>query len=131
MGKLAGVLHRWEPQAAIRRIHASKKASRQFSRLRPIFKEGQSSGFDRLDIPDSTAVLRKGEPVPQISLVVQEEIEEVLLPHTIRRFRQHAETLFGKGERCRRHGRDCQSDNAQAIASGSYNFKLLELSEEA
>ena len=100
MGKFAGILHKWEPQTAIRRIQASEKASRQFGQLRVIFRDGQSSGFDRLDIPDENAVLRQGEPVPRISLVVQEEIEEVLLPHTIKRFRQHAETPFGNGERC-------------------------------
>ena len=131
MGKFAGVLHKWDPQAAIRRIQASEKASRQFGQLRVIFRDGQASGFDRLDIPDENAVLRQGEPVPRISLVVQEEIEEVLLPHTIKRFRQHAETPFGNGERCQRLGRDCTSDDAKAISSGRYDYKLLKLSEEA
>ena len=131
MGRFAGVVHRWAPQAAIRRIQASELSSQQFRQLRSIFRGGQSSGFDRLDIPDSTAVLRQDENIPRISLVVQEQIEEVLLPHTVRRFRQHDETPFGHGNRGARLGRDCTSHDACAISDGSYDYRLIELSEEA
>ena len=131
MGRLAGALHKCESSAASRRIEASEKASRQYRTLRSIFRDGQSSGFDRLDIPDSYAVLRKDEPIPRISLVVQEEIEAVLLPHTVRRFQQHKETPFGMGERGRRLGSDCTSPDAKALSDGTYDYRLLELSEEA
>ena len=131
VGKFAGILHKWEAQAAIRRIISSETSSRQFRLLGSIFGEGQSFGFVRLDVPDTFAVRRQNEPVPWISLVVQKEIEQVLLPHTVRRFRQHSETPFGGGKRGRRLGLDCTSADARAISDGSYDFKLLALSAEA
>ena len=84
--QLAATLHNQSEAAAIAAIGAREKASRQFRQLRSILKAGQSSGFDRLDIPDVFAVLREGEETPRIPLVVKEEIEAVLLPHTEQRF---------------------------------------------
>ncbi len=89
------------------------------------------SGLDRVDVPDSFAVLRDGEATPRIPLVTKEEIEEVLVPHTERRFRQHHETPFGTGGRKQRLGKDCLSDDAQNILNGSYDWELDKLSAEA
>ena len=129
--KLAATLHHTSEAAAVSAIAAREKSSRQFRQLRSILKVGQSSGFDRLDIPDVYAVLREGEEVPRIPLVVKEEIEAVLLPHTELRFRQHRETPFGHGERKMKLGIDCTSDDAKALREGSYDRDLELLSEEA
>jgi ribonuclease HI len=92
---------------------------------------GSSGGLDRVDVPDSFAVLREGEAIPRIPLVVKEEIEEVLLPHTERRFRQHQETPFGHGSRRESLGLTCESQDVQDILHGSYDRELDSLSEEA
>jgi hypothetical protein len=81
--------------AACAAIEAREQSSRQFRQLRQIFQNGASSGLDRIDVPNSYAVLRQKEDTPRIQLVVKEQIEEVLVPHTVRRFRQHTETPFG------------------------------------
>ena len=82
-------------------------------------------------MPNSDAVLRPGEEVPRIPLVVKEQIEEVLVPHTEQRFRQHRETPFGSGKRQQELGMDCMSDDAHAIMQGTYDRELESLSEEA
>jgi hypothetical protein len=92
---LSASLHRWDATAARKSILARERASRQFRELRRILHGGRSSGFDRLDIPDEYAVRQEGAAIPRIPLVLKEEIEEVLLPHTEQRFRQHQETPFG------------------------------------
>ena len=109
----------------------AKKASHQFRQLRSILSPSASSGLDRIDVPNSYAVLRIGEEVPRIPLVVKEEIEEVLLPHTEQRFRQHQETPFGHGHRQQSLGIDCTSDDAAALMKGTYDRELDQLTEEA
>ena len=129
--RLSATLHKMSDEAAVSAIAAREKSSRQFKQLRSIFKSGMSSGFDRLDIPDLFAVRREGEETPRIPLVVKEEIEEVLLPHTEKRFRQHQETPFGKGTRKSGLGIDCTSDDVTALCDGSYDRELETLSVEA
>jgi hypothetical protein len=72
--------------AACSAIETRERSSRQFWHLRSIFRQGVSSGLDRIDIPNSYAVLRPGEDIPRIPLVVKEDIEEVLIPHTVKMF---------------------------------------------
>ena len=129
--KLSASLHNMSDAAAISAIAAREKSAKQFRQLRSIFKKGRSSGFDRLDIPDKFAVLREGEEPPRIPLVVKEKIEEVLLPHTEKRFRQHQETPFGNGARKDNLGPDCTSDDVQALRDGRYDRELETLSDEA
>ena len=112
-------------------ICSREKASRQFRQLRNILNPSASSGLDRIDVPNAYAVLRIGEEVPRIPLVVKEEIEEVLLPHTEQRFRQHQETPFGHGHRQQSLGVDCTSEDAEALMEGTYDRELDQLSEEA
>ena len=81
-------LHGMPDVSARAAIAAREKSSRQFRTLRSIFHKGRSSGLERLDIPNDFAVLRQDEPQPRIQLVTKEDIEKVLLPHTVRRFRQ-------------------------------------------
>ena len=69
--------------------------------------------------------------MPRIPLVVKEEIEEVLLPHTEQRFRQHQETPFGSGTRQRNLGIDSTSADAKALMAGTYDRELEQLTEEA
>jgi hypothetical protein len=66
-----------------------------------------------------------------MQLVTKEAIEDVLLPHTVKRFRQHKETPFGSGDRSRGLGQDCSSADFQHIRHGTYDCDLANLSEEA
>jgi hypothetical protein len=95
------------------------------------FNKGASYGLERINAPNSFAVLRPGEDIPRIPLVVKEQIEEVLVPHTVQRFRQHPETPFGAGVRQKALGMDCASDDARAILNGTYDRELESLSAEA
>ena len=85
--------------AACVAIETRERSSRQFRQLRQIFQRGASCGLDRIEVPNNFAVLRLGEEIPRIPFVTKEEIEEVLVPQTVQRFRQHKETPFGAGER--------------------------------
>jgi hypothetical protein len=89
--------HGMSAKAACAAIAARERFSRQFRQLWSIMNSGASYGLDRIDVPNSYAVLRRGEELPQIPLVTKEDIEEVLVPHTDRRFWQHQETPFGGG----------------------------------
>ena len=131
MAKLAGALHGTSDTVARAAICSREKASRQFLQLRSILNPSASSGLDRIDVPNAYAILRIGEEVPRIPLVVKEEIEEVLLPHTEQRFRQHQETPFGHGHRQQSLGIDCTSDDAAALMKGTYDRELDQLTEEA
>ena len=88
-------------------------------------------GLERIDIPNSYAVLRCDEIAPRIPLVTKEEIEVVLVPHTERRFTQHQDTPFGHGDRQRLLGIDCTSRQAHALRRGTYDHELLSLTREA
>ena len=123
--------HGMAKHAACAAIEAREKTSRQFRLLRSIFNPGASYGLDRIDVPNSSAVLRREEEIPRIPLVVKEQIEEVLVPHTEQRFRQHRETPFGSGIRQQELGMDCTSDDAHALMEGSYDRELEALSDEA
>ena len=63
--------------------------------------------------------------------MVKEEIEAILVPHTINRFRQHEETPFGHGDRKHRLGFDCKSTDFEKLMHGTYDYELEKLSEEA
>ena len=83
-------------------------------------------------MPDQYAVLAEDESViPRIPLVLSSNIEAVLLPHTQKRFRQHAEISFGAGEQGHRLGQDCTSEDAQSLLNGTYAFELDSLTPEA
>jgi hypothetical protein len=123
--------HGMSKKAACAAIAARERSSQQFRHLRSIFNKGASYGLDRIDVPEKFAVLRPGEQVPRIPLVTKEAIEEVLVPHTKQRFRQHRETPFGSGERQRSLGNDCSSDNARALMQGTFNRELEKLTHEA
>jgi hypothetical protein len=71
------------------------------------------------------------EETPRISLVVKEDIERVLVPHTVQRFRQHNETPFGSGERQVHLGEDCTWRDALELMHGTYDRELSALSVEA
>jgi hypothetical protein len=71
--KLAALLHRTSESGAQKAIAAREKASRQFRQLRSSIKDQGSNGVDRIDIPDSFAVLGEGEKVPRIQLVIKED----------------------------------------------------------
>ncbi|WP_317203178.1 hypothetical protein [Janthinobacterium sp.] len=103
----------------------------QFRQLRSILRTTTSSGLERIDVPNIYAVLRPGEPIPRIPLVTKEAIEEVLVPHTERRFTQHQETPFGHGYRQRSLGINCTSGDAIDLQNGTYDFQLLRLTEVA
>jgi len=119
--------------SAISVIQQREQAERNKRQMNPVFKETKSSGVDRIDVPNAFAVLRPNEAVPRIPLLVKDEIEEVLVPHTMQRFRQPAtdRTPFAIGERQKRLGRNCDSRDARDIINGIYNWKLDELTEEA
>ena len=123
--------HSMTEHSACACIEACEKSSRQFRQLRAVFNPGASYGLDRIDVPNSFAVLRQGEDIPRIPLVVKEEIEEVLVPHTVQRFRQHRETPFGSGIRQTSLGMDCSSADATALMLGQYDRELEALSNEA
>ena len=114
-------------------IKQCEKAARNKSQMAPVFHAAKSSGVDRIDVPNEFAVLRPNESTPRIPLVVKEEIEEVLVPHTKKRFRQPAadKTPFAVGERSRRLGRNCNSQDARNILKGMYDYKLAELTDKA
>jgi hypothetical protein len=118
-------------KAAAAAIAARERSLQQFRHLRSIFHKGASYGLDRIDVPDSYAVLRQNEETPRIPLVVKEAIEEVLVPHTERRFRQHQETPFGAGKRQQELGIDCTSNDARDLMDGTYDRELEQLTEEA
>jgi hypothetical protein len=109
--------------AACAAIAAREQSSQQFRLLHSIFNTGASYGLEQISVPKSFAVLRPGEEIPHI--------EEVLVPHTVQRFRQHRETPFGAGARQTALGMDCASDDAQAILNGTYDRELESLSAEA
>jgi hypothetical protein len=123
--------HSMSEHAACASIEACERSSRQFRQLRTVFNPGASYGLDRIDVPNSFAVLRQGEEIPRIPLVVKEQIEDVLVPHTEQRFRQHQETPFGSGTRQQSLGMDCSSDDARDLLLGNYDRELEKLSEEA
>ena len=87
--------------------------------------------LERIDIPNIYAVLRPDKQVPRISLVVKEEIEQVLVPHTEKRFQQYQETPFGNGVRRTALRLDCMSADAAALMNGTYDRDLAQLSDEA
>ncbi len=129
--KLASSLHGMTVSAACSAISSREVSSKQFRTLRRIFDGTKASGLEKIDIPNNFAVLRPGEPIPRIPLVVKEEIEDVLLPHTERRFQQHCETPFGNGSRQRHLGINCDSPDSHRILDGTYDRELASLSEEA
>ncbi|WP_288993383.1 hypothetical protein, partial [uncultured Marinobacter sp.] len=86
--KFAATVHKMDPKAAGAAIAARELSSKQFRQLRSVMKPSRSTGLDRIDVPNEYAVLREGEDVPRIPLVTKEEMEDVLLPHTEKRFRQ-------------------------------------------
>ena len=129
--ELLAALHGMSDVAARAAIAAREKSSRQFRTLRGIFKQGRSNGLERLDVPDQYAVLRRDEMPPRMQLVTKEAIEEVLLPHTVRRFRQHQETPFGNGDRSKGLGQDCSSAEFDQMRHGTYDRELASLSDEA
>jgi hypothetical protein len=131
MAKLASSLHHTSEKAARSAIAWREKTARQFNEARPLLNGVQSGGMDQLEILDKYAVLQAGEETPRIPLVLKEEIEEVLLPHTEQRFCQHQETPFGRGEQQRALGHDCTSTDVQDILQGSYDRELEKISEEA
>jgi hypothetical protein len=118
-------------KAAAATIAARERSSQQFRHLRSIFHKGASYSLDRIAVPNSYAVLRQNEETPRIPLVVKEAIEEVLVPHTERRFRQHHETPLGAGERQIELGIDCTLNDARNLMDGTYNRELEQLTEEA
>ena len=128
---LLAALHGMSEVAARAAIVSREKLASQFWTLRRIFKQGRSNGLERLDVPNEYAVLRQGEAQPRIQLVTKEEIEETLLPHTVRRFRQHHETPFGHGERSAGLGQDCSSEDFDQLRHGTYDRDLESLSKEA
>ena len=95
------------------------------------FANVNSAGLERIDVPNNDAVLRPHEQIPRIPLVTKEEIEEVLVPHTERRFTQHQETPFGQGYRQRSLGVARTSADARALREGTYDFHLSKLTAEA
>jgi hypothetical protein len=99
MAKLAALLHNMSEKATRLAIAWREKTTRQFNEAHPLLNGVQSMGMDRLEVLDSFAVLREKEPHPRIPLVLKEEMEEVLLPHMEKWFRQHQETPFGQGDR--------------------------------
>ena len=117
--------------AARAAIAAREKSSNQFRNLRRIFHGTRSNGLERLDVPNAFAVLRQNEEAPRIQLVTKEAIEEVLLPHTVRRFCQHHETPFGQGDRCTSLGQDCSTADFARMRMGTYDRELEQLSDEA
>ena len=123
--------HGMSVNAACAAIAARERSSRQLRQLRLILNKGATYGLDRIEVPNSFAVLRRGEELPRIPLVTREDIEEVLVPHTEHRFRQHQETPFGGGMRQKSLGMDCLSKDAQAIMNGTYDRELEKLSDEA
>jgi hypothetical protein len=131
MAKLAASLHNMSEKATHSAIAWREKTARQFNEARPLLNGVQSMGMDRLEVLDSFTVLRENEPRPRIPLVLKEEIEEVLLPHTEKRFRQHQETPpFGQGDRRNSLGYDCTSADVQDLLKGSYDRELEKLTEE-
>jgi hypothetical protein len=124
-------LHGMLDVAARAAIAAREKSSNQFRTLRRIFRGGRSSVLERLDVPNQYAVLRHNEAVPRIPLVTKEAIEEALLPHTDKRFRQHSETPFGHSERSAAMGQDCSSVDFARLQHGTYDRDLESLSGEA
>ena len=131
MAKLSAALHNTNNDSVCAAIRAREKSSRQFRQLRGTLRTSTSAGLERIDVPNNQAVLRPGEPVPRIPLVTKEEIEEVLVPHTERRFTQHQETPFGHGYRQRSLGIDCTSSDASDLREGTYDYQLVRLTEEA
>jgi hypothetical protein len=130
--ELLAALHGMSDVAARAAIAAREKSSKQFRTLRSNFKQGRSNGFESLDVPDHYVVLvRRNEAPPRLQLVTKEAVEEVLLPHTVRRFRQNHETPFGHGNRSNSLGQDCSSADFDQIRHGTYDHNLASLSEEA
>ena len=84
MATLASV-HGMSTSAASAAICAREKASRQFRQLQRVLNTTTACGLERIDVPNVYAVLRLDEQVPRISLVVKEEIEQVLVPHIRKR----------------------------------------------
>ena len=131
--QLAAQLHGTAQATAQADIASRERRNRQYRQLRQILSGPQSGGLDRIEVPNAYAVRRDGEAVPRIPLVVKEEIEEVLVPHTSKRFRQPQTdgTPFSSGERGRRLGRNCDSEDANRLLDGTYDYQLEELTEEA
>jgi hypothetical protein len=129
---LFGSLHGFSSKNAAKAILAREKSSKQFRQLRSIMNPAQLYGLDQIDVPDQYAVHAEDESViPRIPLVLGSDIEAVLLPHTLKCFRQHAETPFGAGKRSHRLGQDCTSEDAQSLLNGTYAFELDSLTPEA
>jgi ribonuclease HI/exonuclease III len=124
-------LHNMSDVAARAAIATREKSSGQFRNLRQIFKGPRSSGLERLDVPNEYAVRRQTEAIPRMQLVTKEEIEDVLLPHTVQRFRQHHETPFGNGDRSTSLGQTCMSADFDHLQKGTYDRDLDSLSDEA
>ena len=130
---LAAELHGTTTATAQSAIAHRERRSRQYRQLRLILSGPSSGSLDRVDVPNEYAVLREGEATPRIPLVTQEAIEEVLVPHTAKRFKQPQSdsTPFATGERSSRLGRICTSDDAEKILAGTYDYQLEDLSDEA
>jgi hypothetical protein len=111
-------------------IARREKSAWQFDEAHPLLNGVQSMGMDWLKVLDSFAVLHENEPRLRIPLVLKEEIEEVLLPHTEKWFRQHQETPFRQGDRCNSLGYDCTLADVQDLMKVWYNRELEKLTEE-
>jgi len=131
VASFSAALKRTDAEKAAKEIAILESMKQRYRTLGRVFhSSGGSMGLDRIDVPNLQAVRQEGEEIPRIPLVVREDIEEVLVPHTKKRFQQHQETPFGQGERQRRLGTDCTSEDAQKILDGMYDYELDDLSEE-
>jgi len=123
-----------DPDSAKTQILNQEITSKEFGDA--IFFKGKdklksTGGLSRVDVLNHYAVLREGEEVPRIPLVVKEDIEEVLLPHTMKRFTQYQETPFGHGPRQEKLGMNCDSDDFEDLLNGDYDYELDDLTPEA
>lgn len=113
-----------ESADALSAIAKAEQQQRTWAQIRSALKPERSAGLDRIQVLDATS----GE---HQWVYTTDEIHSSILSNNIKRFRAHAATPFGSGERSAHLGADCQSDAVEELLHGKYEFHLDELSDEA
>jgi hypothetical protein len=123
------IVHRTNSEVAIRNILKAESMARKYRAIRRALKGEQSPGLDRVQVPANSPEGSAHNDTLHWA-ITKEEVHSALQAVNPARFRGHAPTPFGQGERMKDIGSDCTSHSVQDILNGVYNFKTNELTAE-
>jgi ribonuclease HI len=124
-------------EGALKSIISAESSSRLFRSIRNAFKGIQCPGLDRVQVQrtplPATAGNQTNAPTPAPITEWEsskEGVHAALTSANPARFRGHAPTPFGHGDRLLDIGSDCTSPSVAAILEGTYGYRIDELGPE-